>query len=383
MKIALVHDWLTGMRGGEKVLLELLRLFPDAPAFTLLWNRGSVHPEIEARVRGVSFLQSLPGAARLYRYYLPLFPAAARSLDLAGFDVVLSSSHAVAHGARLPPEALHVCYLHTPMRYLWDSAGDYFHFGRARRSKRAALALLAPYLRRFDLRAASRVNFFLANSENVSDRIRRCYGADAVVIHPPVDTDFFTPAVTASGDYYLLVSSLEPYKRVDLAIDAFATFARGSRRLLVAGGGTLERQLRARARPPVELLGAVSDERLRELYRGCRALIFPGREDFGMVPVEAQACGRPVICFGEGGALETVADGRTGIHFRPQTPAALAAAVAHSETIEWDHAAIRAHSLQFSRAQFRDKMKAFWTAHVSHDWPFEQDASRDARRAHL
>lgn len=362
MKIALVHDWLTGMRGGEKVLLELLRLFPSADVATLLWKRGSVSPEIEARVRQTSFLDRLPRGTNAYRYYLPLFPAAVRSLDLSDYDLVISSSHAVAKGARVPTGAMHVSYVHTPMRYLWESSADYFQFGRGRWWKRAALSAISPWLRRFDRQTASGVNFFIANSENVRRRIRRIYRADAKVIYPPVDTGFFAPAGEASaGGYYLVASSLEPYKRIDLAVDAFC---RGPRRLVIAGKGTLERQLRARARSalgaPIEFLGEVSDEKLRDLYRHCRALIFPGLEDFGMAPVEAQACGRPVVCYGAGGALESVIDGETGTHFFPQTSAALLEAVERLEKMPWDAARIRAHSLRFSRERFRDQVRRFF-----------------------
>jgi glycosyltransferase involved in cell wall biosynthesis len=354
LKIALVHDWLTGMRGGEKVLLELVRLLPEADVFTLLWNRGSVAGEIEARVRRESFLGRLPRARTAYRYYLPLFPAAVRSLDLTGYELVLSSSHAVAHAAVAPPRARHICYMHTPMRYLWDARGDYFRFGRGRRWKRAALAALAPALRSFDRRAAAEVDHFVANSQHVRERIQRIYGRDARVVYPPVDTDFFTPGGPPQ-DYYLVVSSLEPYKRIDLAVEAFSG---GGRRLLIAGKGTLSRDLRSRARPPVEFLGEVSDENLRDLYRGARALVFPGREDFGIAPVESQACGRPVICYGAGGALESVLDGVTGIHFPAQTAASLLQAVERAERTDWDPDRLRRHSLQFSRSEFRARMKA-------------------------
>ncbi|MBI3665502.1 MAG: glycosyltransferase [Acidobacteria bacterium] len=373
------------MRGGEKVLAELLRLFPGADVFTLVWKPGSVAPQIETRVKQVSFLQKLPRASAVYRYYLPLFPTAVRSLDLHGYDLILSSSHAVAKGIRVPPSAVHVSYIHTPMRYLWDSSEDYFQFGSGRWWKRVALAAVAPYLRRFDRRSAAGVHFFLANSENVRERIRRIYGAEARVIYPPGDTAFFTPAAigsggNAGGGYYLGVSSLEPYKRIDLAVDAFSG---GRRKLLVVGRGTLDRKLRKRARPPVEFLGEVSDQALRDLYRYCRALIFPGREDFGLVPVEAQACGRPVVCFGEGGATETVIEGRTGVHFRPQTAEALMAAVERLEAGEWDSAAIRAHSLQFSRQLFHDRMKAFLRAELPGPWDFDEHCDRDAHSPDL
>ncbi len=351
------------MRGGEKVLLELVRLLPSADLFTLVWKRGSASAEIEARVRQTSFLDRLPAAATAYRYYLPLFPAAIRSLDLSGYDRIVSSSHAVAKGVRVPPGAVHVSYVHTPMRYLWDASADYFAFGRGRWWKRAALGAVAPWLRRFDRRSAAGVHFFLANSENVRARILRLYGAEARVIYPPVNTDFFNPSGQAREgfcedpeDYYLVVSPLEPYKRIDLAVDAFSG---GRRRLLVAGTGTLERQLRLRARPPVVFLGEVSGEMLRGLYRRCRALIFPGLEDLGLTPIEAQACGRPVVCYGAGGALETVLDGVTGVHFRPQTTEALLAAVERLEKAEWPSARIREHSLRFSSKRFQDEMREF------------------------
>jgi glycosyltransferase involved in cell wall biosynthesis len=355
VKIALVHDWLTGMRGGEKVLLELVRLLPKADLFTLLWRRGSVSPEIEERVQGTSWLQGLP--ARAYRYYLPVFPAAIGSFDLAAYDLVISSSHAVAHAARAPRK--HISYVHTPMRYLWDAREDYFRFGRGAWWKRKALAALAPWLREFDRRAAARLHHVIANSRHVQERIRRVWGRDAEVIYPPVDTDFFTPGGEPE-DYYLVVSSLEPYKRIDLAVDAFSG---GPRRLLVAGKGTLERELRRLARAPVEFLGEVSDAVLRDLYRRARALIFPGREDFGMTPVEAQACGCPVVCYGEGGVLESVVEGITGVYFAPQTAEALRQAVERAERMEWDSEALRRQSLCFSRQVFQDRMKAFLDEH--------------------
>ena len=319
-RIALVHDWLTGMRGGEKVLLELCRLFPQAKLYTLLWNRGSVVPEIERRVGGVSFLQRLPGIERSYRNFLPLFPAAIRSLAVGPVDFVISTSHAVAKSVRVPAGAAHVSYVHTPMRYVWGDNTEYFRFGEGRVWKRAALGAVRPYLRWFDRRTATGVDHFVANSHTVQQRIRRAYGRESEVIHPPIDTDYFHPADTPPSDSYLIVSSLEPYKRIDLALEAFRG---GARRLLIAGQGTLEPQLRRLAPNNVEFLGRVSDERLRELYQSCRALVFPAVEDFGMTPVEAHACGKPVVCFGRGGATESVIDGQTGLYFDQHTPVGL------------------------------------------------------------
>jgi glycosyltransferase involved in cell wall biosynthesis len=248
------------------------------------------------------------------------------------------------------------------MRYLWDENGSYFRFGNGSAWKRAGLALVKPYLRRFDIETARGVDHFIANSETVRGRIRRFWGADAETIPPPVDTDFFSPGPhDGRGDYDLIVSSLEPYKRIDLAVEAFRRLRRP---LVVAGVGTQERELRALAPENVRFVGRVTDERLRDLYRGCRALIFPGIEDFGMTPVEAQACGKPVICFGGGGVTESVVDGETGLHFRPQEPEALAEAVERAEQGAWDAVEIRRRSLAFSRSQFRVRMEAFFRARL-------------------
>jgi glycosyltransferase involved in cell wall biosynthesis len=355
VRIALVHDWLTGMRGGEKVLAELVRLMPSADIFTLLWNRGSVAQEIEARVRQVSFLERLPRSSAAYRAYLPLFPAAIRSLDLSGYDLIFSSSHAVAKSVRVPPGCLHLSYVHTPMRYIWHARADYFRFGRGRVWKKAAFSIVCPWLRRFDLRTAAGVDVFIANSHNVQERIRLLYGRKAEVVWPPVDTEYFTPGAPGRGDYYLAAGALEPYKRVELVVKAFAG---GPRRLIVAGRGSLSNEIRRIVRPPVEFVGDVSDSLLRDLYRGCRGLVFAGLEDFGMVLVEAQACGRPVICYGEGGAREAVIAGRTGVYFGEQSEAAILRAITRFEALTWDPATIRAHSLKFSRHRFRDAMAA-------------------------
>lgn len=350
IRVALVHDWLTGMRGGEKVLLELCRLFPRSRVYTLFWNRGSVHHEIEQRIVQVSFLGRLPAAVG-HRYYLPLFPAAVRSLKIEQADLVISSSHAAAKGVRAPPGVPHLSYVHTPARYLWDQTGSYFAFGTGLRWKRAALSLVAPYLRGFDVRSTQRVDRLAANSDNVRKRIKRIYGRDAQVIYPPVDVNFFSPDPdVATEDFYLVVSALEPYKRIELALHAFR---RLDRRLVVVGSGTQERDLRAIAPANVLFAGRVSDEELRSFFRRCRGLVFPGIEDFGMTPVEAQACGRPVICYGEGGTLESVMDGRTGIHFHPQTPEALAAAILRFEKTAWDPESCRRNSLRFSADVFR------------------------------
>lgn len=355
LRVALVHDWLTGMRGGERVLLELCRLFPKSQIYTLLWNRGSVHEEIERRIVQTSFLQRMPAAATRYRYYLPLFPAAVRSLRIREAGLVLSSSHAVAKGVRVPRGIPHISYIHAPMRYLWGESQHYFSFGKGRLWKRAALAVVSPYLRRFDLRGGPSIDRMIANSEYTRNRVRTLYGRDARVIYPPVDTEFFSPdPAVGVEDFYLVVSSLEPQKRVDLAIEAFRLLQRP---LVVVGTGTLEAELRASAPGNVHFTGRVSNGDVRSWYRRCRALVFPGIEDFGMVPVEAQACGRPVICCGRGGATESVIDGGTGVYFWPQTTPALVEAVRRLEQGSWDPEEMRRNSLRFSTGIFRAQIR--------------------------
>jgi glycosyltransferase involved in cell wall biosynthesis len=361
MKIALVHDWLTGMRGGERCLEVFCELFPAADLYTLLHRPGSVSPVIERRRVVTSFIQRLPGAARRYRQYLPLFPAAVAGFDLSGYDLVLSSSHAVAKGVRVRRGALHVCYCYTPMRYVWDLYDDYFG-PRAGPLARALMPPVAAWLRRWDRRSARSVHHFVAISAFVADRIRRCYGRDADVIHPPVDTSRFTVEETP-GDHYLVVSALTPYKRVDLAVEAAN---RLGRRLLIVGTGPEEERLRRLAGPTVELLGWRDDDEVARLYAGCRALLFPTVEDFGITPLEAMAAGRPVIALGRGGALETVvppggSEPPTGLFFEPQTAEALAAAIERLESgaVAFEPKALRRRAESFARPLFRDRVERY------------------------
>ena len=369
MRVALVHDWLTGMRGGERCLEVFGELFPDADLFTLLHVPGSVAPVIERRRVITSFLQSIPGVERRYRLCLPLFPAAIRSFDLAGYDLILSSSHAVAKSVRVPRGALHVCYCFTPMRYVWDLYDDYFG-ARAGFVARTAMPPLAAALRRWDRRTAAGVHHFIAISRFVADRIRRCYARHAEVIYPPVDVSRFRLG-GAPDDFYLVVSALAPYKRVDLAVEAAN---RLGRRLLVVGTGPEARRLRARAGPTVELLGWRDDAEVAELYARCRALLFPSVEDFGITPLEAMAAGRPVVALGQGGALETVippggAEPATGLFFAEQTVDALATAIRRleSEPEAFAPKALRRRAEGFDRPIFKDRiaqaLAAHWKAH--------------------
>jgi glycosyltransferase involved in cell wall biosynthesis len=302
-RVVLVHDWLTGMRGGEKCLEPLARRWPAARLLTLLHKRGSVSPEIERLAIRPSLLNRLPRVERYYRYLLPVMPFAS-GWRIADADLVVSLSHCVAKSAQAPKGVPHVSYCFTPMRYAWHMKEAYFRkAGLVGRVKAAAIERLLSAIREWDRRTAERVTHFVAISRTVQDRIRECYGRDSVIIYPPVDTDFYTPAAVPREDFYLVVSALAPYKRFDLAIEACT---RLGRKLKVIGSGQDARKLRATAGPGVEFLGWQSDEAIRDHLRRAKALLFPGEEDFGIVPLEAQACGCPVIAFGRGGATETV-----------------------------------------------------------------------------
>lgn len=359
MRIALVHDWLTGLRGGEKVLDRLVEIFPQATIFTLVYRRGSTTPRIESRPIETAFIQKLPFATRWYRWYLPLFPRAVESLDLSGFDLIFSSSHCAAKGVIPPQGSRHVCYCHTPMRYVWDRFEDYF--GRGLKAK-LVYGPFARSLRRWDRESSKRVDHFIANSTYVAERIRSYYGREAdEVIAPPVDTDFYTPGDDSPGSYFLIVSALVPYKRIDLAIDAFR---RRPEELLVVGSGPSERKLKATAPANVRFLGWLPDEELRRLYRGCRASILPGVEDFGIVPVETLACGRPVVALGRGGALDTVKDGETGALFEEPTPESLSRAVDRVSSLRFNKDRLRSWALRFSHEEFRSRIRDFVRARV-------------------
>jgi glycosyltransferase involved in cell wall biosynthesis len=342
------------MRGGEKVLEGIAERFPGAEVFTLVHRRGSVSAVLEARPIHTSYVQRLPGVTRHYRKYLPLFPPAITRFDLSGFDLVISSSHCVAKGVRVPRGIPHVCYCHTPMRYIWNHFDAYFGPGRAPWWVRAAMAVTVERLRRWDVASCAGVDHFIANSRNVERRIARYYGRSADVLHPWVDHAFFTPGGEPE-EYFLIVTALVPYKRVEIAVDAFA---RSGAPLVIAGSGPEMARLSASAPPNVHFRGWVTDDTLRELYRGCRALIFPAEEDFGIVPLEAMACGRPVVAFRGGGALETVIDGVTGIFFDAQTPESLREAIGRLDAERFDSARIRAHARRFDREGFLDRFDA-------------------------
>jgi glycosyltransferase involved in cell wall biosynthesis len=355
MKVALVHDWLTGMRGGEKCLEVLCELFPDAPIYTLLHNKGAMSPLIESKTIVTSFIDSLPKKENKYRYYLPLYPAAIEQFDFSGFDLIVSTSSAVAKGAKAKRGAVHICYCHTPMRYVWEMYDEYFGPGKAGLVTRTAMKLVAPYLRWWDVRTAKRVNHYIANSENVRKRIQLHYKTDATVIFPPVDTEKFTVSTEDAG-YSLIVSALVPYKKVDLAINVFN---KTGEKLIVVGKGPEAESLKSLAKPNIEFIGWASDSEISDYYRKCKMLIFPGEEDFGIVPLEAMACGKPIIAYGKGGALETVIDKKTGVFFYEQTTDALLGAIRTAENMKFDSYAINNHVQSFSRHIYKQKMREF------------------------
>ncbi len=354
MRVALVHDWLITWRGGEKVLEALAGLFPGAELFTLFHEPGAMSASIEARSIHTAFLDRLPGSRLRHRQYFPLMPWAIERLDLSGFDLVISSSHCVAKGVRVPAGARHLAYVHAPMRYMWDHFDDYFGPGRASLALRAAAIALRPAMQRWDVRSSQRVDRFVANSHNVARQVAQRYGREAAVVHPPAELERFSRVDAAKpGEYYLCLGALAPYKRIDLAVEAFRQLGRP---LWV--GGTGERAAWLKNLPPnVRALGHVADDDLPGLFEGARALVFPGEDDLGLTPIEAQASGRPVIAFGRGGALETVTP-ETGEFFGEQTVEALIDAVHRFEGRAFDPAVARANAARFSRAAFEKGIRA-------------------------
>ena len=358
-RVALVHDWLTGMRGGEKVLDAICELFPEAPLYTLLHVKGSVSRRIESRRIVTSPVQRLPGARRLYRHLLPLYPAVVEAFDFDGYDLVVSSSHCAVKSV-VTPHAVHVCYCHSPMRYAWDQFGEYFGPQQVGALASRALRPIMAAMARWDAATAHRPSRFVANSRYVAGRIGRYYNRRSTVVYPPVDTEFFRPSAdedlpAPSARHVLVVSALVPYKRVDLAIDACRKLRVP---LKIAGSGPELARLRARAGGDVEFLGWATDEETRQLYRAAAAVLLPGVEDFGLVPVEAQACGTPVVALGEGGACETVVDGVTGALAAGPSVDAFADALDRALATPFDRAAIRANALRFSRPRFLTEFRA-------------------------
>jgi glycosyltransferase involved in cell wall biosynthesis len=353
VRVAIIHYWLVGMRGGEKVIDALCEMYPQADIFTHAYIPEMISERIRQHRVVPTFINSLPRAGKMYKTYLPLMPLALEQLDLRAYDLVISSESGPAKGVIAPSEALHVCYCHTPMRYIWNMYHDYRN--NAGPLTRMMMPPLSHYLRMWDAASAARVDSFIANSSTVAGRIKRFYKSDSVVIHPPVDTELFSIAAPSElGDYYLMAGELVRYKRPDLAVHAFNEMGL---KLVIIGGGEMLNEIRRLAGPTITVMGPQPFNVLKQHYARCRALVFPGEEDFGMVPVEAMASGRPVIAFGRGGATETVVEGVSGVFFADQTAEALRAAVQRLTGMEIDPQQIAAHASQFGRKPFFDRMR--------------------------
>ena len=367
-RIAVVHEWLIDYAGSERVLREILDLYPQADLFTLIDARDDeLRAAIPRPVRATSFLQSFPKPRRWLRYYVPLMPLAIEQFDLTGYDIVISSSHAVAKGVITGPAQLHLSYVHTPMRYAWDLQHEYLRAAGLERGPRAWAARLALHrLRQWDVRSANGVDVFVANSSHVARRIRKAYRREAEVLHPPVDVQSF-PLQEKKEDFYLTVSRLEPYKRVDLLIEAFRRMP--ERRLVVIGDGPEMPRLRSKLPPNVELRGRLSTPEVRDHMQRARAFLFAGIEDFGIVMAEAQACGTPLIAFGQGGAAEIVRTGDasapTGVLFAQQTAEAVLEVVRRFERdpARFAPASCRENALRFDRSRFRSRFDEIVRAH--------------------
>ncbi len=356
MKVAIVHDWLNQYGGAELVLEALKELFPDAPVYTSIYDPGAMPPFYRQWDIRTSFMDRLPFVKSHHQPFLPLYPLAFESFNLSGYDVVISNKSGFCHGVITRPETVHICYCLTPTRFVWD-----FHeYIRGEEVGKLARKLLSPFLlflRQWDRLPADRAGFFVAISREVRERIRKFYRKPSEIIHPPVYTSRFHIS-PEQDDYYLVVSRLVPYKRIEIAVEAFNLLKRP---LLIVGEGRARASLERKAGPTIRFLGRVSGEELARLYARCRALIFPGREDFGIAPLEAQASGRPVIAYAAGGALETVVEGKTGLFFHEQTPEALAEAVLEFErrAADFDPEAIRESAERFDVRHFREKMRLF------------------------
>ncbi len=363
MKLALAHDWLNQMGGAENVLEELVAMFPGAPVFTTIYGPAQMPAAYRQWDIRVSWLNRAPAVQRRHQPYLPLYPAAVRSLNMTGFDVILSNKSGFIHGLKHSARQLHICYCLAPTRYVWN----YGEYARREGFGRWLGTLIGPVinrLRQWDYRAAQPtppvggqgVDHFIAISKDIQQRIKTYYNRESVIIYPPVNTDRFQPVENPAGDYYLVVSRLIPYKRIDLAVQAFS---RLNKRLIVVGDGRDREQLEALAGPSVQFKGRLPWNEVVALMANCRAFLFPGFEDFGIAPVEAQAAGRPVIALAKGGALDTVLDGETGLFFREQSVEALIDTITQFERLSFDSAAARANAERFSAGRFRRELGQF------------------------
>lgn len=361
MKTALIHEWLVNYAGSEKVLESFTNIWHDADVYTLVDFLDDDLREIILKGKNprTSFIQHLPYARKQHRKYLPLFPKAIESFNLSKYDLILSSSHAVAKGVRTKKDQLHICYCHTPMRYIWDEAEHYLSEANLNRGiKGLAAKMTMKYLRKWDVKSAKNVNYFIANSKHIAKKIKRIYNRDSDVIYPPVDVNKFS-LVTKKEDFYLTASRLVPYKRIDLIVDAFAKML--DKKLVVIGSGPEKEKILAKATPNVDVIGYQDFESLRDYMQKAKAFVFAAEEDFGIIVVEAMACGTPVIAGNYGGTAETVINGITGILFEKQSVESIVDAVKRFDLISRsiNYKAVRNHSENFSRDNFEKKIKDY------------------------
>jgi glycosyltransferase involved in cell wall biosynthesis len=364
-KLAIVHHWLLSMRGGEKVIEEMCQVWPDADIFTIVSRPDRISETIRAHKITNSFIQKIPKATSIYQNLLPLMPLAIEQFNLNQYDIVISSDTNVTKGVLTRPNTLHVCYCNTPMRYAWDMYHNYLEDPCLGRIKKWAMRLVMSRLRVWDLAASNRVDRFIGNSKCVRNRIQKHYRRESEVIYPPVDVDSFQPKGQADN-FYLVLGQIIPYKRIDIAVEAFN---QNGKKLVIIGEGSELARLKKISRPNITFLGFAPLDVIRDHYQRCKAFIFPGEEDFGITPLEAQACGRPVLAFGRGGALETVQDETTGLFFSEQTSASLQEAIDRFESnpeIFSVEACVK-NAKSFSSAHFRRRIQSFvedaWKTH--------------------
>ena len=351
MKVAIIHDWLNGLRGGELVLDSLLKIYPDADLYTLFYKKGSLNKRIEDRKIFTAFTNRLPFPDK-YRFYLPLFPTAIETFDLRKYDLILSSSHCVAKGIIPHPNSIHLSYIHSPMRYVWDLYYDYFPSQKG--LKFFLIQLISNYLRVWDVTSSHRVDSFTCNSDFIAKRINKFYQREAKVIYPPCLPKGFQVQNSKKEDFYLIVSAFAPYKRIDLAIEAFT---QNKKKLIIIGGGQEEKKLRKQFPKNIEFLGGLPREKIKEYYSKARGFIFPGLEDFGITPVESQGYCTPVIAFGQGGALETIIHKKTGFFFPEQTPESLNQALEEFEKLSFKKTDFQKNINRFTEEKFIIKIK--------------------------
>jgi len=357
MKVAIVADWLTNMGGAERVIETLLELYPEADLFTTVYNPDKMSENFTKREIKTSFLQYIPAARRNWQKFLPLLPLAIEQLDLTGYDVVISSSSSVAHGAITSPETSHFCYCHNPMRYAWDDCHEYIKKSKFNKILKSIIPFFISVIRVWDYFSADRPDYYIANSKFVRKRIKKYFNRDSIVINPPVDTTTFAPASDDKiGDYFLVLSRLVHFKKVDLVVRAFSKLGLS---LKIVGTGPEEEHLKKIAGPSVDFLGHVSNFEVGKLLQRCQALIFPQEEDFGITPLEAMASGRPVIAYKAGGALETVVEGITGTFFEKQTEDCLMDTIREFDAHAYDKKLLRKHAIKFNKARFKKEIKEY------------------------